>query len=277
MIVYEEIRKAAGLLDRADGLIIAAGAGMGVDSGLPDFRGNEGFWRHYPAMQRAGLSFHKMAAPDQFLASPGRAWGFYGHRLVLYRKTRPHAGFGILKNIASGMPGGAFVFTSNVDGQFQKAGFDDGQIYECHGSIHYLQCIDGCSDAIWPADDFMPEVDEDACLLLNAVPTCAACSSIARPNVLMFNDYGWLAQRSRKQHRRLNDWLSGMKQPLVIELGAGMAIPTVRYFSEQLGVAVIRINLREAWLPPSPGHVSLQMRALPALEMLYQAWAGIQR
>jgi hypothetical protein len=53
---------------------------------------------------------------------PSRAWGFYGHRLNLYRKTVPHAGFDILRKWGEKMPLGYRVFTSNVDGQFQKEG-----------------------------------------------------------------------------------------------------------------------------------------------------------
>ena len=41
--ILEQAASAAALLEEADGLVIAAGAGMGIDSGLPDFRGNEGF------------------------------------------------------------------------------------------------------------------------------------------------------------------------------------------------------------------------------------------
>jgi NAD-dependent SIR2 family protein deacetylase len=51
----DSIDMAAALLRDADGLLIAAGAGMGVDSGLPDFRGNEGFWKAYPALAKQGL------------------------------------------------------------------------------------------------------------------------------------------------------------------------------------------------------------------------------
>lgn len=61
---------------------------MGVDSGLPDFRGNEGFWKAYPALARAGISFIEAANPDTFHARPATAWRFYGHRLQLYRETR---------------------------------------------------------------------------------------------------------------------------------------------------------------------------------------------
>ncbi len=130
-------------IHEADGLIVAAGAGMGVDSGLPDFRGSAGFWRAYPALGRAGLQFEEIANPAAFARDPPLAWGFYGHRLALYRRTVPHRGFALLREIAAGLPGGAFVFTSNVDGQFQKAGFAEARIMEVHGSIHHLQCQRG--------------------------------------------------------------------------------------------------------------------------------------
>jgi NAD-dependent SIR2 family protein deacetylase len=66
------------------------------------------------------------------------------------------------------MPMGYAVFTSNVDGQFQKAGFDQGVMHECHGSIHHLQCLNDCKSGVWSADQFTPEVDAENCLLLNA-------------------------------------------------------------------------------------------------------------
>ena len=90
------IRAAAELIADADALIIAAGAGIGVDSGLPDSRGNEGFWRAYPALAKANLNFAEVASPQTFEQNPSLAWGFYGHRLDLYRRTVPHAGFEIL-------------------------------------------------------------------------------------------------------------------------------------------------------------------------------------
>ncbi len=62
---------------------------MGVDSGLPDFRGAEGFWRAYPVMAKLGLSFEEMANPAWFQTDPHLAWAFYGHRLNLYRRTQP--------------------------------------------------------------------------------------------------------------------------------------------------------------------------------------------
>lgn len=261
----DDITKAAQLICNADGLIVSAGAGMGVDSGLPDFRGNQGFWRNYPALKEAGITFQEMASPSHFRELPRLAWGFYGHRLALYRKTEPHLGFQILRQIAAKMPNHAFVFTSNVDGQFQKAGFLDQQVFECHGSIHYLQCVDGCQKEIWDAKDFVPQVDTTQCQLLNEPPKCPYCGDIVRPNVLMFNDWDWLEARSEQQRNRLDAWLGKVKNPVVIELGAGKAIPTVRYFGESLRVALIRINLRQADMHSASNHVSLPMGALDAL------------
>ena len=62
--LLDAVWQAAELIAQADGLIITAGAGMGVDSGLPDFRGPEGFWRAYPALGRAGMHFEDVASPQ---------------------------------------------------------------------------------------------------------------------------------------------------------------------------------------------------------------------
>src|SRR5262249_5999176 len=89
----DKVRLAAEFIHTADALLITAGAGIGVDSGLPDFRGTQGFWRAYPVIARLGLSFAEMANPAWFRKDPRLAWAFYGHRLNLYRSTLPHNGF----------------------------------------------------------------------------------------------------------------------------------------------------------------------------------------
>ncbi len=139
------------MIASAGALLFTAGAGMGVDSGLPDFRGPEGFWRAYPAFAKLGIRFEEAANPAWFRRDPALAWGFYGHRLELYRRTVPHGGFGILARWAERAPSGAFVFTSNVDGHFQLAGFPEDSVMECHGSIHFLQCVEECHQGIFPA------------------------------------------------------------------------------------------------------------------------------
>ena len=96
MELMESYQKAADAVRNAAALVITAGAGMGVDSGLPDFRGDRGFWNAYPMYERLGLSFVQAANPAHFEGDPAFGWGFYGHRTNLYRETVPHAGFALL-------------------------------------------------------------------------------------------------------------------------------------------------------------------------------------
>jgi len=255
----------AKLITQSSGLLIAAGAGMGVDSGLADFRGPEGLWCAYPPLRQAGLCFEEIANPQAFEHDPELAWGFYGHRLQSYRKASPHRGFAILQEIAAHLPDGAFVFTSNVDGHFQKAGFADETICEVHGSIHHLQCTTPCSDRIWPADGFEPVVDSAVCRLLPPLPSCPDCGELARPNVLMFGDWSWLEWRTGQQRARFAAWRKAARNPVVIELGAGKSVATVRMMSERSGFLLVRINLRDPEVPASQ-HIGVPMGALPALE-----------
>jgi NAD-dependent SIR2 family protein deacetylase len=263
--------QAAELIGQADALIVAAGAGMGVDSGLPDFRGREGFWRAYPALARARLDFTTVASPRTFERDPRLAWGFYGHRLALYRRTVPHAGFALLRRWGGRMPQGLAVFTSNVDGQFQRAGFDDALLHECHGSLHWLQCLRGCGQQPWPAEGLAPEVDEAECRWLGDLPTCPGCGGLARPNLLMFGDWGWRGERYDAQETRLARWLIQVKRPLVVEIGAGTAVPSVRHFSQQVAAhhagQILRLNPREPAVAASLG-IGLAMGALEALQAL---------
>lgn len=271
------IERAAAVIRGADALLISAGAGMGVDSGLPDFRGREGFWRAYPALARLGLSFEEMADPGWFRRDPSLAWAFYGHRLNLYRSTHPHSGFAQLLALAQGMKAGWFVFTSNVDGQFQRAGFDPDRLVECHGSIHHFQCVAGCGQNIWSADDERVVVDESAFRAVEPWPRCPYCDGLARPNVLMFGDGSWLGARTGEQQERFRQWLAGLARTrarlVVIELGAGSTIATVRHTSEtvarRLGGRLIRINPREPDVPT--GEIGLALGAANGVARLLQA------
>jgi len=273
----DPILRAATLLASADGLLITAGAGMGVDSGLPDFRGNDGFWRAYPALARAGIDFHAIANPEAFESDPRRAWDFYGHRLALYRKTVPHDGFLVLQSIASPLRHGAFVVTSNVDGQFQKAGFDERQILEIHGSIHYLQCCRPCRDTVWTAGFIDPETDDDRCEWTSPeLPRCDGCGGLGRPNILMFNDLVWLDSRAEKQLEHFETWSQKVTAPVVIEIGAGVDLPSIRRLGERRGWPLIRINPRHSQVPDEIG-VGLPLRATEALKLIAKALTDVRK
>lgn len=264
----ELIKKAAEAICHADALLFSAGAGMGVDSGLPDFRGNDGFWNAYPPYRRLGLSFSQLANPEWFNRDPHFAWGFYGHRLNLYRATTPHAGFAILKKWAARIP--ARIFTSNVDGHFQKAGFHEELLTEIHGSIHHLQCTRHCGE-IWSAAGATVHIDPETFRATGDLPRCP-CGALARPNILMFGDGAWLSTRTMQQEHAFDEWRAWVhnKSLVVIECGAGTAIPTIRYISESMVAkkrgTLVRINIREPQVPA--GHIDIPMGALAALSAI---------
>jgi NAD-dependent SIR2 family protein deacetylase len=263
----------------AEALLVTAGAGLGVDSGLPDFRGDQGFWRAYPAYQKLGLNFAALANPHWFHRDPKLAWGFYGHRLNLYRRTQPHPGFDVLRRLAARMPRKSYVFTSNVDGQFQKAGFPDDRVVEVHGGIEYLQCLALCRPFIFRAP-LPPTPDADAVTVdpqtftaAEPLPRCPECGGLARPNILMFNDWDWADGCTRMQMARLQEWRGKARHPMVIEIGAGSAIATVRAFAQDLGTPMIRINPGE-WAVPRLHDVGIPVGALEAIGGMTRALHG---
>jgi len=270
----DKLRRAAEAVATADALLIGAGAGMGVDSGLPDFRGTQGFWRAYPPYAKLGLSFSELANPQWFESDPALAWGFYGHRLNLYRATQPHDGFHILQTWGRRLKHRAFVFTSNVDGHFQRAGFDPERVVEIHGSIHWLQCTRPCGARPFPADGFVVAVDDSTMRAVEPLPLCPSCRALARPNVLMFGDWEWDGMRTAAQQQSLQTWLTSVKTDrlVIVECGAGTAIPTVRWFCEEQAnsphTLLLRINPRESVAPA--GHFSLAMTGLAALQAVHQ-------
>lgn len=273
----EVLERAAETIARAPSLVFTAGAGMGVDSGLPDFRGTEGFWRAYPPFARLGLRFDEMANPHRFVEDPALAWGFYGHRLRLYREVQPHRGFEILRLWADLPEEGSFVFTSNVDGHFQRVDFPEERVVECHGSIFYLQCTAPCCDDIWEVEELEIDVDEKTFRARGPLPNCPSCGAVARPNVLMFGDWHWVPHRTAAQEERMRRWVDGLGGgTVVVEVGAGTAVPTVRLTSEHLarrtGGHLIRINPREPQTPS--GATSVPLGGLAALEALDRLMRG---
>lgn len=275
--VDRAVEAAARAVRDSDALVVAAGAGMGVDSGLPDYRGDEGFWNAYPPYRGLGLDYMRMARPKAFLTDPELAWGFWGHQLALYRGTAPHDGFRTLLEWGRGMVGGCFVVTTNVDGQFRKAGFDPLRIHECHGSVHRLQCVHPCSRDVWPADGADVEVDMTTMRASPPLPRCRNCGAIARPNVYMFGDFGYVWEASGEQAERFRAWLSEnrMRTIAVVECGAGTAVPGLRRFCEELAAnlpcaTLVRINPREHAVPAGTA-VSVPLRAADALTRIASA------
>ncbi len=270
--LQDAIKEAASVIEQADALIIMAGAGMSVDSGLPDYRGNEGLWREYPRLKELGLSFEKAANPALFEDNPQLAWEFYGHRQELYLDNEPHRGYEIIKRWGQVSRSGYFVYTSNVDGHFDFAGFPADRVVECHGNIHVHQCCEPCNDATWL--DTLEDWDRRKKGDERPIFYCPECNGVARPNVLMFNDWDWIREPTVEQKKRFENWTMLLQKEdarvVILEIGAGTSLPVVRAQTEsllnKLIGRLIRINLRES--EGNGDTVSIPLSALEALERI---------
>lgn len=178
----------------------------------------------------------------------------------------PHAGFGVLLRWARERP--TFVFTSNVDGQFQRAGFDPECVAEVHGSIHRLQCLADCGQPVWPADGVDVAVDPTTMRAAPPLPRCPRCGALARPNILMFGDTDWDFSDAGPRLAACMGFIRTRRRDLaVVEIGAGTALPTVRRqaeFASAATGALVRINVREPQVR-DPRGVGI---AAPAAEVL---------
>eukprot|EP01097_Dermamoeba_algensis_P006408 TRINITY_DN4016_c0_g1_i2.p1 TRINITY_DN4016_c0_g1~~TRINITY_DN4016_c0_g1_i2.p1 ORF type:complete len:258 (-),score=30.54 TRINITY_DN4016_c0_g1_i2:41-814(-) len=253
---------------------------MSVDSGLPDFRGPQGFWRAYPPMEKLKLKFSDMSNPQWFSKDPTFAWGFWAHRISLYSKAAPHSGYLTMKKWGESKNNNYFVFTSNVDGHYSKSGYPADKLCECHGCVNFMQCNSQCTDELWPTDDFkIPEVDTETFRAIGDLPKCKHCDSVASPNVLMFGDYRFIDEREEAQEAQFNKFISsvGNKKLVIIEIGAGQGVPTIRMVGESLidrlaDTTMIRINwTAEDSIVPPGDHISIQMGGLNAINQIDQA------
>lgn len=217
----------ADTINAADGVVILAGAGMGVDAGIPDFRGNTGLWTAEKD------NFIKFATASSFHVRPLEAWNFYITRLMNYSKLEPHRGYRDLLKIDKDM----FVVTSNVDGHFERSGWDVDRLYEIHGNLKWIQCSDHCCDDTQPMPTFDAPLES-----LEDAPHCPHCGSVSRPVVMMFEDAWFVGTHALAQSKNYLKWADGKKKIVGIEIGAGTAVPSIRMFGEQQTKALVRIN-----------------------------------
>jgi NAD-dependent SIR2 family protein deacetylase len=295
----EIIDKAADLVLSCEAILFTSGAGMGVSSGFGTFRGIAAdVWS--PLLQHPELDYIDMCNTSWFRKPQGNScnyntanfgYTFWTHRYNTYTSTAPHRGYFIAKQWSElNHFKSAFSFTSNIDGHWIKSGWNESSVLECHGSIDYMQCVNNCRNRIWPTNDILKlTVDPNTNCVIDRLPSCPNCHGLARPNVFMFNDGAYLENRKNEQISHYKqfklDVAAANRNLLVIELGAGTAIPTVRRESERVftderwTAHLIRINplvehskINVNYQTRSKGQaIELSMDALTALTLIDEA------
>ena len=236
---------ASQLINDADVIVIFAGAGMGVDSGLEQYRGTNGLWTKSILINNKEIPYQDLLCHESFDNFPEESWAFIAYLIDKYKNTNPHKGFEILLDLVKEKE--YFIVTSNCDGQFQKAGFDLEKIWECHGSIFNMQCMDILERNVYQTPKLI--VDKERMVLMSDLPKCPKCGLNCRPNMYLFYDWFWVSDNSIKQQIRFNTWGKIIKEKsnkiVALEIGAGKTIDTLRknartFTSDK--IPLIRIN-----------------------------------
>ena len=261
----KEQKQIYNLLKSAKAIVILTGAGMGVDSGLADYRGTGGQWGKVE--KQTERSIFEIVNPSNLIENPDYLWTMFAHRLKEYSETIPHAGFDILKKWIEQFHLDYFIITSNIDGHFQKKGFKSTKIRELHGSIYYMQCSKPCSDTIWELKLNATQLLED--IKIGKYPQCPKCGAIARPNIYMFRDNTFLPNRTNKQEENFQQFINNNngEQLIVFEIGSGPHVQSIRKKTRMLGIkysaVIIRINPKDFKIKEP--HIGINKGALEAL------------
>src|SRR2546430_1130041 len=166
------IQAAARALRAAPRVVVATGAGMSQDSGIPTFRdAGVGLWARYDP--------EELATEAAFRRHPARVFGWYAWRRRLVRAALPHAGYHALVALEGLVPELAIV-TQNVDGLHSRAG--GRRVLELHGSLERFSCLDARHP--FPADRAPEPAADTEC----EPPRCERCGSPVRPDVVWFGE-----------------------------------------------------------------------------------------
>jgi NAD-dependent deacetylase len=172
---------------RTRGAVLAlTGAGISAESGIPTFRGAEGFWvvgsRNYMPQE--------MATAAMFARAPEEVWRWYLYRFGICRHAQPNAGHRALVDLDRALGERFTLVTQNIDGLHLRAGASPERTYCIHGDAAFVRCAAGCPAGRLPLPDLGARgADTPFTAADRAVLTCPRCGAWLRPHVLWFDEY----------------------------------------------------------------------------------------
>jgi NAD-dependent deacetylase len=149
--------------------VVLTGAGISTESGIPDFRSDDGIWKDVDPFEVASI--------EAFRRDPGRVWDFYRARIALLRGAEPNAAHHALARLEErGHVQG--VVTQNIDTLHTRAG--SRNVVEVHGSIRFADC----PACLWrePADAALAQLGA------SPAPSCPQCGEVLKPGVVLFGE-----------------------------------------------------------------------------------------
>jgi NAD-dependent deacetylase len=172
---------------RRPGLVtVLTGAGISAASGIPTFRGPEGYW----TVGSQEFTPQQLATRAMFARAPDDVWGWYLYRLGVCRTAEPNAAHHAVVRLEQALGDRFLLITQNVDGLHLRAGNTPLRTFPVHGEIEWARCADDCSTDRVPIPDGVttkrrgePLTDDDRAAL-----RCARCAARLRPHVLWFDE-----------------------------------------------------------------------------------------
>lgn len=165
-----------------------AGAGISADSGIPTFRGKDGFWvsgsENYQAEDIATFSM--------FQREPDTVWKWYLFRKAIMAQAKPNQGHFMLKEIGDLLGNRFALISQNVDNLHKKAGNKHKNIFHIHGTLDLVRCANGCSGKLSPFPKGIKLKNRNNEVISKEewqLLTCRKCGALLRPHVLWFDEY----------------------------------------------------------------------------------------
>ena len=199
-------------------VLVLTGAGVSAESGIPTFRGKDGYWRN--------LDPAKLATSEAFARDPQLVWDWYRERRERIRNARPNAAHEAVARLAQGT-GEFLLVTQNVDDLHARAGITAEKMVQIHGDIFVTRCTRCDSRAELCDADRMgiavgtglagarPSIaDSEEEEAEHALPKCPECHALMRPGVVWFGE-----QLSRNALERVENFLDGGACDVVMVAG----------------------------------------------------------
>jgi len=175
------------LLDTPGLILWLTGAGISAESGIPTFRGKEGYWQ----VGSRNYQPEEMATWAAFQEMPEEVWAWYLYRRGVCRGAEPNAAHEALARAEQSGSERFLLVTQNVDGLHLRAGNTIDRTYQIHGNIDFMRCSRECLPAPVP----MPEGVDVAWERGRPVTDheleelkCPSCGALGRPHVLWFDE-----------------------------------------------------------------------------------------
>ncbi|MEE4608171.1 MAG: Sir2 family NAD-dependent protein deacetylase [Desulfobacteraceae bacterium] len=258
-------------LRAGDRLTVMSGAGISAESGIPTFRGPEGYWTVGSRVYHP----QEMATRAMFDRSPREVWRWYLYRMGVCRRAAPHAGHRAVAHLERLLGEQFTLITQNVDGLHLRAGSSPGRTLQIHGNVSFMRCARECSTEIFPLPVEVPAKgphdplsDAEAARLV-----CPRCGSPSRPHVL------WFDETYNEVHYRFHSALEAAAASgvlIIVGTSGATNLPNqVAHLAKSSGALVIDVNIEANVFTrlalAEPAGFFIQQPAATALPALVQA------